>query len=63
MKRLFRMFELSKNEQRVVLIVTFALVSISFIGYERHAHRPARQPTSVREPQASPTPVETEDDQ
>jgi hypothetical protein len=59
MKRFLRIFGLSKNEQRVVLIITFALVAISFIGYEYRANRPARQPTSVREPQASPTPVET----
>ena len=35
MKRLFRIFELSKNEQRVVLIVMFVLLAIAFIGYER----------------------------
>ncbi len=30
MKRLFRIFELSKNEQRVVLIVMFVLVTVAF---------------------------------
>jgi hypothetical protein len=38
MKRLFRMFELSKNEQRVVLIVVFALLAIAFLGYEHRVH-------------------------
>ncbi len=35
MKRLFRIFELSKNEQRVVLIVMFVLIVFAFVGYER----------------------------
>ena len=37
MKRPFRIFELSKNEQRVVLIVMFVLLALAFIGYERRA--------------------------
>jgi hypothetical protein len=60
MKRLLRMFDLSKNEQRVVLIVTFILVAIAFIGYERrvshvHIHAPG-----VPEMKASPSPEQTE---
>jgi hypothetical protein len=58
MKRLFRIFELSKNEQRVVLIVVFALLAITLIGYERRVHRPPVQLTSVVEPKPSPAPVE-----
>ncbi len=50
MKRLFRIFELSKNEQRVVLIVMLVLVAICFVGYERRVHRPRVQLTSVVEP-------------
>ena len=43
MKRLFRIFELTKNEQRVVLIVVFALIAIAFVGYQRRVHdRPAQ---------------------
>ena len=32
MKRLFRIFELSKNEQRVVLIVVLMLITIAFVN-------------------------------
>ena len=59
MKRFLRIFELSKNEQRVVLIVVFALLAIAFIGYERRAHRSAVQPASVTESKPSPSAVET----
>jgi hypothetical protein len=59
MKRLLRIFELSKNEQRVVLIVIFALLAITLIGYERRVHRCPVQPASATEPKPSPTPVET----
>jgi hypothetical protein len=63
MKRLLRIFELSKNEQRVVLIVIFVLMAIAFIGYERRVHRSPVQLTSATELKASPTPVKTEVDQ
>jgi hypothetical protein len=62
MKRLFRIFELTKNEQRVILIVMFTLVCIAFIGYERRIHRVLAHPRAVAEAKASPTPLETEDD-
>jgi hypothetical protein len=62
MKRFFRIFELSKNEQRVVLIVMLVLIAIAFVGYERRIHRHPAQLTSAMEPKSSPTPVETEDD-
>jgi len=35
MKRLLQILELTKNEQRVVLIVVFVLITIAFVGYER----------------------------
>ena len=35
MKRLFRIIEISKNEQRVVLIAMFVLIAIAFVEYER----------------------------
>jgi hypothetical protein len=38
MKRLLRIFDLSKREQRVVLIVMLALLAIALIGYERRVH-------------------------
>jgi hypothetical protein len=55
MKRLFRIFELSKNEQRVVLIVIFVLITIAFVAYERRVHPPQAQPTSA--PTANPAPT------
>jgi hypothetical protein len=54
MKRLLRIFELSKNEQRVVLIAMLILIAIAFIGYERRIHRPPAQPTSATEQNQSP---------
>jgi hypothetical protein len=58
MKRFLRIFELSANEQRVVLIVILALVAIAFAGYERRVHRPWVQPSSATEAKPSPTPFE-----
>jgi hypothetical protein len=63
MKRLLRIFELSTNEQRVVLIVMLLLVVAVFIGYERRVHRSLAQPTSAREAKPSPTAAETQDEQ
>jgi ABC-type Fe3+ transport system permease subunit len=61
MKRLFRIFELSKNEQRVVLIVLLVLITIAFVGYERRVYRHSVQLTSATESKPSPSPAETED--
>jgi hypothetical protein len=57
MKRLFRIFELSKNEQRVVLIVMFVLITVAFVGYERRVHRSPVQRISATEPKPSLSPV------
>ena len=56
MKRLFQIFELSKSEQRVVLIVMLVLIVFAFVGYERRVHRSPVQATSATEskPSASP---------
>ena len=62
MKRLFRIFELSKNEQRVVLIVMFALIVFAFVGYERRVYHFRVQPTSA-EVKSSPSPAEFKDEQ
>jgi hypothetical protein len=43
MKRLFRIFELTKHEQRVVLIVMLVLIAIAFVGYECRLHRVGEQ--------------------
>jgi hypothetical protein len=61
-KRLFRIFELSKNEQRVVLIVMFALIVFAFVGYARRVHHFRFQPTSA-EVKSSPSPAEFKDEQ
>jgi len=62
MKGLFRIFDLSKNEQRVVLIVMFVLIAIAFVGYECRVHRPPAQQTSATETRPSPSPAEVQDD-
>jgi ABC-type Fe3+ transport system permease subunit len=61
MKRLLRIFELSKNEQRVVLIVVLLLITIALVGYERRIHRSPVQGTSATEPKLSPTPAQADD--
>ena len=61
MKHLFRIFDLSKSEQRVVLIIMFILITIAFVGYQRRVHRPIH-PTSATETQPSPSPVQTGDE-
>jgi hypothetical protein len=61
MKRLLRIFELSANEQRVVLIIMLILITIAFIAYECRVHRTRVQTPSATAPQASLTPVEAED--
>ena len=61
MKRLFRIFELSANEQRLVLIIMLILIIVAFVAYERRIH-PRFQETTATEPKPSPTAVETQDD-
>jgi hypothetical protein len=61
MKRLFRIFELSANEQRVVLIIMLILIIIGFVAFERRIH-PRFQQTTAMEPEPPPTPAETQDD-
>ena len=62
MKRLLRIFELSKSEQRVVLIVMFVLLAVAFVGYERRIHRALVRVTTATEAQPSPSPIKTEDE-
>jgi len=61
MKRLLAIFELTKNEQRVVLILLFVLVAVAFIGYERRVHRTAVQPIAASAPSPSPKPSSSEE--
>ena len=57
MKRPLRIFELSKSEQRVVLIVILILITVAFVGYERRVHHRASQVTSASEEQPPQSPV------
>ena len=63
MKRLLQIFELSKNEQHVVLIVIFVLIAIAFVGYGGRIHRSSLQSTSATEAQTSPSPLEIRGEQ
>jgi len=45
-----RIFDLSKSERRVVLIVVLALITIAFVGYERRVHHSPFRPTPATEP-------------
>jgi hypothetical protein len=57
MKRLLRIVELSKNEQRVVLIVMLILIAVAFIGYERRFHHVQFHTQTASEAKASPIPL------
>ena len=61
MKRLLRIFELSKNEQRVVLIILLILITIAFIGYERRIRCSAVQPATATQTTPSATAVQAEE--
>ena len=63
MKRFFRIFELSKNEQRVVLIVMFVLITIALIGYQRRIHSVHLRPPAPLKAKTSPSPAQTEEAQ
>ena len=58
-----RIFELSKNEQRVVLIVMFVLIAVGFIGYERRVHSVPLRPPARSEAKKNPRPTQTEEAQ
>ncbi len=58
MKRFLRIFDLSKNEQRVIQIVILMLLALAFIGYEHRVHQSLVQPKSVAQPQAPRTPTQ-----
>ena len=59
MKRLLRIIELSANEQRVVLIIIFILITIAFVAYERRVHRSPVESVLSTQAKPSPTVVET----
>jgi hypothetical protein len=62
MKRVIRIFVLSKSEQRVVLIVVLALIAGALVRYEHRTHQFPVQVTTTSEPKASPSSTEAEDE-
>jgi len=54
MKRFLKIFELSANEQRVVLIIMLILLTIAFVAYERRVHHSSVESTSAIQPKPSP---------
>jgi hypothetical protein len=63
MKWLFRIVELSKSEQRVVLIVMFVLITVVFVGYERRMHSVHLRSPAPPEANTTPSPAQTEEAQ
>jgi hypothetical protein len=63
MKRFLKIFELTPNEQRVVLIIILTLIAIAFVAYERRVYHSPAQSDSTIEPKPSSTPVETVGDE
>jgi hypothetical protein len=61
MKSLFRIFELSKNEQRVVLLIMLILITIALVLYGRRVHHSFG--ALATQPKPSPTVVEAVSDQ
>jgi len=61
-KRFFRIFDLSKNEQRVVLIVMLVLIALAFVGYKTRVHHRVGQLTPATESKPSPMPAQSEND-
>jgi hypothetical protein len=63
MKRLLRIFELTKNEQRVVLFVMLLLIAVAWMAYERRVRRSPVQSAAAVQTKGSPTPVLGDDGQ
>jgi hypothetical protein len=63
MKGLLRIFELTKNEQRVVLIIVLVLIAVAFVRYERRIHRATVRAPTTLDAKTSPSPVQAEDEQ
>ena len=61
MKRLFGILKLTKNEQRVVLIVMLVLITIAFVAYERRVRHSPVRPVAAVQTKQSPTPVLDDD--
>jgi hypothetical protein len=59
MKRLLRIFELSSNEQRVVLIMMLVLITIAFAAYERRVHCSPVESALSTQAKPSPSVMET----
>jgi len=59
MKRFFKIFELSGNEQRVVLIIIFILITIAFVAYQRRVHHSPVESAAATQAKPSPSVIET----
>ena len=57
MKRFLKMFDLSANEQRVVLVIMLILITIAFVAYERRIHYSPIKSTAAVQAEPSPRPV------
>jgi hypothetical protein len=63
MKRLLKILELSKNEQRIVLIAMLLLIIIAVVAYERRVHHFATELAPSTQTRPYPTAVEKAGDQ
>jgi hypothetical protein len=63
MKRLPRIFDLSKNEQRVVLIVILALITGALVRYEWRIQARPVEAAAAAKSKTSSSPPETKDEQ
>jgi hypothetical protein len=61
MKRVIRIFVLSKSEQRVVLIVVLALIAGTLLRYEHRAHQFPVGSITATAPKPSPSPPSPEE--
>jgi hypothetical protein len=62
MKRLLRIFELSANEQRVVLIIMLILITIALVAYGRRNHHSPIDSAVATAPKPSASVVEAAGD-
>jgi len=63
MKRFLKIFELSTNEQRVVLLIMLILITIALVAYQRRIHNSPMESAVATQPKPSQTAVGTLGDQ
>ena len=57
MKRFLKIFELSANEQRVVLLIMLILITIALVAYQRRIHHSPVESAVATQPKPSQTAV------